>query len=93
VPTESATLADLEQLVRLVRQIRDWKSLGFKTRRRGDHAQRGHQTELFPHPIDPFRSVHAFRLRPVKTQPTGRAAAYWPMMAWTVRSGKRQRLR
>jgi hypothetical protein len=61
VPTEPAALADLDQLVRLVDQIRDWNSLSFKTRHRSDHAQHGHQTELFPHRIDPFIPAHALR--------------------------------
>jgi len=59
VSTEPATLADLEQLVRLARQIRDRKSLSFKTRRRSDRAKHGDQTKMFPHRIDPFIPVES----------------------------------
>ncbi len=61
MPAEPATLTDLEQMVRLVGQIRNWKSLSFKRQRRSDHAQHGHQTELFSHRIEPFTPVHALR--------------------------------
>ena len=93
MPTEPATLADLEQLVRLVGRIRNWKSLSFKTRRRSDHAQRSHQTELFSHRIDPLILAHALRpLARRRRNGRRRAATYSPTMAWSMRSGKRRRL-
>jgi hypothetical protein len=86
VPTESATLADLDQLVRLVRQICDWKSLNFKTRHRGDRAQHGHQTELSPHPIDPFRSGSSVTpSRPARMQDR-ESSAVFPLTGQSIRS-------